>query len=560
MKKFNVVLIVCSVLFVIGLQPLFGRHTLRFMRTGASPSPAPSASLSLKAGESETFIYPVDYSRPYLKATYIGTPVSVPGEGNVLTAIFTNVSSNSSPVLVDLELYSSDNRKIAQKFWDNVVVWPEHTATFQLATPENLAAGSYYYSVGIFNPGWNGNLKWYSVVQRFSVTGDETAGDVQGTETASLSASQQTPLPAPPPADSSRYTARRGVIYRNGNPIQLRGVSWFGFENPNHVVHGLWARNWKDMVQQMKGLGFNAVRLPFCPATLRNTQVGSVNYILNPDLHSLNSLQVLDKVMEEFNRSGMHILLDHHTPDCLTISDLWYEGGYNEDQWVNDLRFLADRYKHLEYFMGIDIKNEPKGSATWGTGNHGTDWNLAAERAGKSVLSANPQILIFVQGIQESRNCSGTIGHWWGGNLEPQACNPINPAMIPAEKLVLSPHVYGPDVYSQPYFNESSFPGNMPHIWETHFGYLTKKGYTVVPGEWGGKYGTNGGNPKDVTWQQAIVHYFKSNRICNSFYWSWNPNSGDTGGILQDDWRAPWHSKLNLLNDYYYNCNYTQQN
>lgn len=31
------------------------------------------------------------------------------------------------------------------------------------------------------------------------------------------------------------------------------------------------------------------------------------------------------------------------------------------------------------------------------------------------------------------------------------------------------------------------------------------------------------------------------------FYWSWNPNSGDTGGILNDDWTTVRQDKVNLL-------------
>ena len=31
------------------------------------------------------------------------------------------------------------------------------------------------------------------------------------------------------------------------------------------------------------------------------------------------------------------------------------------------------------------------------------------------------------------------------------------------------------------------------------------------------------------------------------FYWSWNPNSGDTGGILQDNWQDVWEDKITLL-------------
>ena len=38
------------------------------------------------------------------------------------------------------------------------------------------------------------------------------------------------------------------------------------------------------------------------------------------------------------------------------------------------------------------------------------------------------------------------------------------PVDLPANKLVYSPHVYGPDVYNQPYFKKSDFPNNMPDI------------------------------------------------------------------------------------------------
>jgi aryl-phospho-beta-D-glucosidase BglC (GH1 family) len=33
-------------------------------------------------------------------------------------------------------------------------------------------------------------------------------------------------------------------------------------------------------------------------------------------------------------------------------------------------------------------------------------------------------------------------------------------------------------------------------------------------------------------------------------FWSLNPNSGDTGGILQDDWKTVHQWKMNLLQPY----------
>lgn len=359
------------------------------------------------------------------------------------------------------------------------------------------------------------------------------------------------PTPTPPsqtptPTTGSGYSTSNNTIYQNGQTIRLKGVSWFGFETGTNVAHGLWARNYKDMIAQMKSLGFNAVRVPFAPAVIRGTATTSIDYAKNSDLQGKNSLEVLDAIMGELNRQQMYILLDHHSIEGQVISELWYSGSYSEQQWITDLQFLANRYKNTPYFMGIDLKNEPHGKATWGTGNSATDWNKAAERAGKAVLSTNPNLLIFVQGIQENPTCSGNIGHWMGGNLEPQKCAPIDTGSIPASKLVFSPHVYGPDVYNQGYFSDGSFPANLPAIWDAHFGFLVSSGMTVVPGEWGGKYG-NGGDPKDKVWQDAFVTYMKNKGIHNSFYWDWNPNSGDTGGILQDDWSTPWSNKVTML-------------
>ena len=69
------------------------------------------------------------------------------------------------------------------------------------------------------------------------------------------------------------------------------------------------------------------------------------------------------------------------------------------------------------------------------------------------------------------------------------------------------------------------------------------RGYAVIIGEFGGRYG-NGGDPKDRDWQDALINYMDSKGMTDFFYWSWNPNSGDTGGILQDNWQDVWEDKI----------------
>ena len=333
------------------------------------------------------------------------------------------------------------------------------------------------------------------------------------------------------------------IVDERNRPVQLKGLNWFGFETDTLAPHGLWARNWKEQLDQMQELGVNALRVPLCPEAIHGGKTGGIDAKLNPDLAGKNSAEVLDAFVAELDRRGMYVLLDHHRPDCSGQSELWYTDKYPESAWVKDLTTLAERYRDLRHVIGIDLKNEPRGAATWGTGNVRTDWNSAAERAARAVIKIAPQWLIFVEGVEKNPKCSSEGPHFWGENLEPLACTPLD---IPPDRLVLAPHTYGPDVFAQPFFDDPTFPANMPAIWERNFGQFLKQGYAVILGEFGGRYG-EGGNPKDRAWQDMLVQYLIERRVNSAFYWSWNPNSADTGGLLKDDWKTVWPDKLALL-------------
>lgn len=370
-------------------------------------------------------------------------------------------------------------------------------------------------------------------------------------------------------ADAS-YTTSGGRILSNGTPIQLKGVVWWGPDLHNaYVSDGLHYVHRTHLYNKMQEASLNAVRIPFCPEALKNASIQTGTVLANPDLYSKGSLEVLDVLLNDFNSRQMYIVLAHNRPDCAvndTISESWKTPTYSETQWITDLKFVADRYKNLEYFVGIDLKNEPHGvvtgntadiNVTWGKNDIQTDWDLAAQRAGLAVLTSNPNIVIFVEGIGESPICSGAGAHWWGGNFEPFACKPLGTSSIPANKLVLSPHVYGPDMFALfSYFNAVDFPNNMPAVWDRHFGYLVAQGYTVVPAGWGGKYG-NGGDPKDVVLQDKLVAYFRQKGMCSSFFWSLNPQDPQTGGLLKDGWAELWPNKTTLLKNYFTGCTTT---
>src|SRR5258708_5350541 len=65
-------------------------------------------------------------------------------------------------------------------------------------------------------------------------------------------------------------------------------------------------------------------------------------------------------------------------------------------------------------------------------------------------------------------------------------------------------------------------------------------------GEFGGS--SMGGDAEGV-WQRTLVNFLKTNNMSYT-YWSWNPDSGDTGGILEYDWKTVNQSKMDVLSAY----------
>ena len=322
----------------------------------------------------------------------------------------------------------------------------------------------------------------------------------------------------------------------------MTGINWFGLETAIHVPHGLWTRSLPDMLDQIAATGFNAVRLPFSNELLQPSSVPTaIDFNKNPDLKGLDGLQVMERVIEEAAHRNLVVVLDRHRPTADAQSELWYTDRVPEPRWIDDWTMLANRYRQQPAVIGADLHNEPHGAATWGDGNLRTDWQLAAERAGNAILSANPNWLIVVEGIERF----GNDRYWWGGNLEGARDHPVR--LSRQDKLVYSTHDYGPDVYPQAWFQAPDFPQNLPSLWHRHWAWLkTESIAPVLVGEFGGR---SVGPDREGLWQRCLIDFLKTSGLSYT-YWSWNPDSGDTGGILKDDWTSLDRAKLELLATY----------
>ena len=348
-------------------------------------------------------------------------------------------------------------------------------------------------------------------------------------------------------------TSGNQIIDSQGKTVQISGVNWFGMESTTQAPHGLWTRSYKEMINEMAGLGFNTIRLPYSSELLHTTAApNGIDFSKNADLQGLSGVQVMDAIIAYAGQQGMRVILDHHRSGAgagTSDNGLWYDSTYTEDAWVADWVTLANRYKTNSTVIGFDLHNEPH-SGVWGGGG-ATDWARAAERAGNAALAVNPNLLMFVEGVESYQGQN----YWWGGNLMGVKDRPI--VFNVANRLVYSPHDYPNSVFPQTWFQTADFGAGLPAVFRKAWGYIYEQNIAPV---YIGEFGTKLVDPKDAIWLEAITSYISGdlnndgtrdtpagNQDISWTYWSWNPNSGDTGGILADDWKTVNQNKMAYL-------------
>ncbi|TAK31360.1 MAG: glycoside hydrolase family 5 [Chloroflexota bacterium] len=341
-------------------------------------------------------------------------------------------------------------------------------------------------------------------------------------------------LPPPPDSPDGRpanylHTCGSRLYDQSGREVRIAGLNWAGLEGRGFAPNGLNERNWQDILDQVAALGYNTVRLPFSSEALQpDRRVDWINFSLNPGLEGLTGLEMLDRLIAGARDRGLKVILDRHYVAAGRLTTLWHTLDVPEERWIADWRMLAARYAGNDTVIAADLANEPHGEATWGTGSPDTDWRLAAERAGNAVLEANPYLLIFVEGIENYR----TDHWWWGGNLIGARTAPVR-LHVP-NRLVYSPHDYGPAISPQAWFWDPSFPANMPAEWDRHWGYLHRENIApIVVGEFGGH---SVGADQDGQWQRSLVAYLRERKM-GALIWALDP-TWDTGGVLTKDWRT----------------------
>ncbi|MEU1964462.1 cellulase family glycosylhydrolase [Micromonospora sediminicola] len=374
------------------------------------------------------------------------------------------------------------------------------------------------------------------------------------------------------PAADWLHTEGNKIVDEAGNQVWLTGVNWFGFNATERVFHGLWGGNLETITRQMAERGINTVRVPISTQLLLEWKAGqtvmpNVNLAANPELAGMNNLQIFDHWLDLCEKYGLKVVLDVHSAEADNaghVYPVWYKGTVTPEQFYQGWEWVTARYKDNDTIVAMDIKNEPHGQpgesprAKWDGSTDADNWKNACQTAGRRILAINPKVLIMCEGIEayprpgkswDSPKTNPDLSpnyynNWWGGNLRGAKDFPVDLGAN-QDQLVYSPHDYGPLVYEQPWFQGAFDKATLTDdVWRPNWLYL-HEGNTapLLIGEWGGRLGQDARQDK---WLKALRDLIGEYKLHHTF-WCLNPNSGDTGGLLLDDWKTWDETKYNQI-------------
>ena len=401
-----------------------------------------------------------------------------------------------------------------------------------------------------------------------SVTGSGTASTATApTQNNNNGGDGQTPSEGGTPVDYSSIEFVQGddwlttdgnrIVDQNGTEVWLTGCNWFGYNTGSNIFDGVWNCNMREALESIADHGFNLLRIPMSAELLLQWSNGeypeaNYNHAYNSELESMNSLEIFDYALTICAANGIKVMIDIHSLPTDAMGHnlpLWYTDTMTVDDFYAALDWLSARYANNDTIIAYDLKNEPHGKpsepdhAIWNDSEDANNWRYVAQTAGNIILYNNPHALIMIEGIEiypldpsannfTSTNSEDYYFSWWGGNLRGVADYPIDFGSPERNaQIVYSPHDYGPAVYAQPWFEGGfTYESLYDDYWHEAWLYIDEEEIApLLIGEWGGFM--EGDNLTWMTYMRQLIAEYHLNHT----FWCFNANSGDTGGLVLDD-------------------------
>lgn len=301
------------------------------------------------------------------------------------------------------------------------------------------------------------------------------------------------------------------------------------------------------------------------------SKAGSCNTYIPPTPG--NKALAIDRYLwtvQWFIANGFYVVIDWHPMGMEQTS-------YVVDDFVREWKKVWEAVACLPNFESdlkgrllVDLANEP--DSQW------QGWQVKNGKAGftdlylgamDAIWSMTPDAPIFVV---EGAGQGAYAGLNWGNGFVTDNdiikefgihdANPFFTTLLTKPYLnnvVISPHLYGPSVSNRKDWYKGR---DWMESLDKAFGYFSQApGYCangkchmfpIAVGEFGSRFT----NPEDLAHLSDLALYMNAqgagntgghNAFSNWFYWSYNANSGDTGGLVDDSWMKFEWVKLRYL-------------
>lgn len=320
------------------------------------------------------------------------------------------------------------------------------------------------------------------------------------------------------------WNVKNNEIFLNNGKINVKGITWNGFEGENFVLLGLWKHSLEFYIDQLKINNFNAIRIPLSSEfILNNTNTIPLYKTIQQDSECVNktSLEILDLFFEKTERKNMLVVLNLNRLHKDYVSYTWFDKTFTNQTFYDSWFFILDRYKERKNLFAIDIYEEPQGSQVNFCNNNLYDWQLFSNNFINEINKRyqNKKWLFFFQGINKGNsfinyNCS------FDNSIE--------------NRIIYTPHVFDNNIYDE---NIKILLKNLYLQWNQYFGFL-KNNHSIM---------ITKTLSKSMIWMQFLMNYLMENNLNNIFLYSLDNSL--INGVLLDNWTEFDLKKLEIISN-----------
>ncbi|KAI0536246.1 glycoside hydrolase superfamily [Xylaria digitata] len=269
-------------------------------------------------------------------------------------------------------------------------------------------------------------------------------------------------------------TSGRWITDASGAKVTYVGVNWAG-SLETMIPEGLQYQSIETLVSKIKSLGMNAIRLTYAiemidqyydngekDVTIQKSFIDALGQddgmaiydkviANNPSFGAETTrLQVYDAIAAECAKQEIYVHLDNHISKAgwccspLDGNSWWGDTYFDVKNWTRGLSFMAEHGKTWTNLMSMSLRNElriPLTNTQLTNSYNWEDWYKYVQQGADAIHSANPDLLIFLSGLDSDKNLTTVVQ---GSALEPGTgtFNRDDFQGYGDDKLVLELHVY----------------------------------------------------------------------------------------------------------------------